>query len=94
MYVFSADDAVAERIIRSTSSGSVTVNQMFTQASNPVLPFGGVGESGMGSYTGVHSFECFSHLKPVAKSPIRPDVPLLYPPYRKWKRVLVRKLLG
>jgi len=93
MYVFARDRAVSDRIIDGTSAGSVVVNQMFTQAANPALPFGGVGESGMGSYTGTASFECFSHLKPVMRSPIRFDVPLLYPPYGRWKRALVRRLL-
>jgi aldehyde dehydrogenase (NAD+) len=93
MYVFAHDRVVADRVIDATSAGSVVVNQMFTQAANPALPFGGVGESGMGSYTGTASFECFSHLKPVMRSPIRFDVPLLYPPYRRWKRTVVRRLL-
>ena len=93
MYVFTADEQVADAFVARTSAGSVVVNQMFTQALNPALPFGGVGESGMGHYTGTDSFECFSHMKPVVKSPIRPDVPLLYPPYAPWKRWLVRRLL-
>jgi aldehyde dehydrogenase (NAD+) len=93
MYVFAHDPDVARAVIDETSAGSVVVNQMFTQAANPVLPFGGVGESGMGAYTGIHSFECFSHLKPVARSPIHPDIPIMYPPYRKWKRALIERLM-
>jgi aldehyde dehydrogenase (NAD+) len=93
MYVFARDRRVADAFINGTSAGSVVVNQMFTQAANPALPFGGVGESGMGAYTGMHSFDCFSHLKPVARSPIRPDLPLLYPPYRRWKQHIVERLM-
>ena len=93
MYVFTGDAHVADAFVERTSAGSVVVNQMFTQALNPALPFGGVGESGMGSYTGTASFDCFSHLKPVVRSPVRPDVPLLYPPYARWKQWLVRRLL-
>jgi aldehyde dehydrogenase (NAD+) len=93
MYVFTDDRSVADAVVDRTSAGSVVVNQMFTQALNPALPFGGVGESGMGSYTGTASFDCFSHLKPVVRSPVRPDLPLLYPPYVPWKRGLVRRLL-
>ena len=47
----------------------------------------------MGAYTGLHSFECFSHLKPVVRSPIKPDLPVLYPPYARWKARVVRRIL-
>jgi aldehyde dehydrogenase (NAD+) len=93
MYVFTEDRAVADVLIDRTTAGSVVVNQMFTQGFNPSVPFGGVGESGMGAYTGLQSFECFSHLKPVVRSPIKPDVPVLYPPYRGWKARVVRRIL-
>ena len=47
------------------------------------LPFGGVGESGMGSYHGRKSFEAFSHTKPMLKKSLRVDMPVRYPPYKK-----------
>ncbi|MBA2279967.1 MAG: aldehyde dehydrogenase family protein [Actinomycetota bacterium] len=93
MYVFTGDRAVADEVIDRTTAGSVVVNQMFTQGFNPSVPFGGVGESGMGAYTGLHSFECFSHLKPVVRSPLKPDIPVLYPPYKGWKSAIVRRIL-
>ena len=93
MYVFSGAKKVSERLITATSSGSVVVNQMFSQAANAALPFGGVGESGMGTYTGLDSFRCFTHSKAVAKSPFRPDPPVLYPPYAPWQERLLRRVL-
>lgn len=93
MYIFSDQREPGDEIIAATTAGSVVVNQMFTQGFNPAVPFGGVGESGMGTYTGLHSFRCFSHEKPVMRSPVRPDIPVLYPPYSRWKQRVVRKLL-
>lgn len=47
----------------------------------PSLPFGGVGDSGVGAYHGKHTFETFSHLKPVLYSPTLSDPGFRYPPY-------------
>ena len=92
-YVFTENDDIANRFVEATSSGALVINQVFIHAANPAVPLGGVGESGMGSYTGLDSFECFSHLKPVMKSPMRPDPSILYPPYARWKERLVRLVL-
>jgi aldehyde dehydrogenase (NAD+) len=94
MYIFTRDNAVTELLVSRTSAGSVLVNHVFVHAFNSELPFGGVGESGMGTYTGKHSFDCFTHWKPVMRSRFRPDPPLLYPPYTRWKNALVHRVFS
>jgi aldehyde dehydrogenase (NAD+) len=81
VYVFTEDAAVAERLLLETRSGTAAVNSVLTIVGNQALPFGGLGESGMGSYTGQDSFRCFSHLKSVAKAPGGPDDPARFPPF-------------
>ncbi|XP_035416766.1 aldehyde dehydrogenase family 3 member A2-like isoform X2 [Cygnus atratus] len=63
LYVFSNDKKVVKRVISETSSGGVTVNDVIMHFFLSTLPFGGVGNSGMGAYHGKHSFETFSHLR-------------------------------
>lgn len=65
LYIFANDDQVIENLIHRTWSGSVCVNDTVMQMINDSLPFGGVGDSGFGSYHGFHSFKCFSHEKSV-----------------------------
>ncbi|XP_063151931.1 aldehyde dehydrogenase family 3 member A2 isoform X2 [Candoia aspera] len=61
LYVFSNNNKVIKKVIAETSSGGVTANDVIMHFSIPCLPFGGVGNSGMGAYHGRHSFETFSH---------------------------------
>ncbi|KAF6092128.1 aldehyde dehydrogenase 3 family member A1 [Phyllostomus discolor] len=61
LYVFSQNDRVIKKMIAETSSGGVTVNDVILHISVHSLPFGGVGNSGMGAYHGKHSFVTFSH---------------------------------
>jgi len=58
------------------------------------LPFGGVGESGMGCYHGRSGFETFSHRKSVLKKPIFPDLVLLYPQYSRRIAPLAERLVA
>jgi aldehyde dehydrogenase (NAD+) len=93
LYVFSKDKATARRVLHRTSSGSACVNTCVVQLVVPELPFGGVGESGMGAYHGQRGFETFSHLKSVLEKPTKPDPPLLYPPYKASRTKMLRRLL-
>ncbi|XP_063002549.1 aldehyde dehydrogenase family 3 member A2 isoform X2 [Elgaria multicarinata webbii] len=61
LYVFSDNKKVIKKMIAETSSGGVTANDVLMHFSVPTLPFGGVGNSGMGCYHGRYSFETFSH---------------------------------
>ena len=93
LYVFSNDSRLQERVLRETSSGGALVNDTLVHLGNPDLPFGGVGQSGLGRYHGQASFDCFSHQKSVLKKPFALDVKVRYPPYAGKLRLL-RRLLG
>ena len=82
LYVFTTRSRVREAVIARTSSGSVCVNDVVVQVGLSDLPFGGVGQSGMGSYHGQRSFETFSHLKSVMRRQFLVDVPGRFAPYR------------
>ncbi|NOQ15786.1 MAG: aldehyde dehydrogenase family protein [Methyloprofundus sp.] len=91
-YIFSENKLVQQEILNSIQSGGACINNCVFHAGNSYLPFGGVGESGMGAYHGKHGFECFSHKKGVLKSATWIDVPLIYPPYGNKVNIL-RKFL-
>ena len=93
LYLFSNDKAAQRRTLQTTSSGSVCFNDVVMQAGATALPFGGVGESGLGSYHGRAGFLTFSHQRSVLERPFWLDLPFRYPPY-KGKLGLVKRLLG
>jgi aldehyde dehydrogenase (NAD+) len=93
IYLFAEDARVKRQVINGTSSGAVTVNYPCVQAAMPGLPFGGVGNSGMGAYHGRASFETFSHRKPVFMKGTWPDPNLAYPPLSKLKERIIRWLM-
>jgi aldehyde dehydrogenase (NAD+) len=90
LYVFTRDGALADRVLETLSAGSVCVNDAVIFMVSPELPFGGVGASGMGRYSGWYGFETFSHMKPVMKRSFRFDAPMRYPPYTDAKARLLR----
>jgi aldehyde dehydrogenase (NAD+) len=93
LYLFTRSDETVERVLAETSSGGVSVNDTLIHVANTALPFGGVGESGYGSYHGRWGFETFSHRKAVYRRPYRfPDHALLRPPYKRWKLRVLRKV--
>lgn len=69
LYVFAQDEAFVEKILQSTSSGGVTVNNCVLHAAETRLPFGGVNNSGMGRYHSVHGFKELSHERAVLFTP-------------------------
>ena len=93
LYCFSSDKEAQERVIGGTSAGGTTVNHVWMHVGVPALPFGGVGESGMGAYHGRHSFETFTHRRAVLKKPNLADPPILFPPYKPWKLRWIKRLL-
>jgi len=93
LYIFSDSEAVAQHVVEATSSGGVCVNGTILHIANSALPFGGVGESGMGAYHGRHSFETFSHRKSVLSRGLRFDPSWMYPPYSGLKTKLVQRFL-
>ena len=91
LYIFSKNGKFADSIIQHTSSGAVLVNDTLMHAAVPGLPFGGVGESGMGAYHGKLSFDVFTHKKAVMKRKqmLEGLNDIRYPPYsaKKLKQI-------
>jgi aldehyde dehydrogenase (NAD+) len=81
LYFFSNDKQKQNRILTATSSGGVCLNETVMQVGVGGLPFGGVGESGMGRYHGKYSFDTFSHYKSVLKKSFLVDLAWRYAPY-------------
>ena len=93
LYLFSEDKAVQRRFVRHIPFGGGCVNDTIMHLANPRLPFGGVGNSGMGSYHGRQSFETFSHTKSLVQSSSRLDLPVRYAPYTATQDKLIRRFL-
>jgi aldehyde dehydrogenase (NAD+) len=95
LYFFSTNAFNQDKIIRETSSGGVTVNSVLLQYSTQTLPYGGVGNSGMGAYHGKYSFDTFTHYKPVFYERVPVDFTIRppYPNLGAFNRVLQRLLL-
>lgn len=94
LYYFSHDKNRIERVLKQLRFGGGCINDCLLQFANLHLPFGGVGQSGMGQYHGQYSFETFSHNKSIFRRSFPIDIKLSYPPYTlqkfKWlKRVLL-----
>ncbi|KAM0925643.1 hypothetical protein ACQ4PT_004060 [Festuca glaucescens] len=89
-YAFTRNEALKQRIIKETSSGSVTFNDAIVQYGLESLPFGGVGQSGFGQYHGKYSFEMFSHKKAVLKRSLLIEFMFRYPPWDDRKLGLLR----
>lgn len=82
LYFFSKDQAKQQQVLRETSSGGVCLNDTVMQAGVTNLPFGGVGNSGIGNYHGKASFDTFSHYKSVLKKFFWLDPNWRYAPYQ------------
>ncbi len=94
LYVFSEDGVAVDRLLAATRSGSVGWNTTMHQFASSYLPFGGIGRSGTGAYHGRHGVERLSHRRAVLQKPLRPDLPLAYPPYPPWKARLLTAALS
>ncbi|OQS03533.1 aldehyde dehydrogenase, partial [Thraustotheca clavata] len=90
LYVFSSSSSIQELVLSNTTSGSACVNDTLVHLTNPHLPFGGVGNSGMGAYHGHHSFKAFSHQKSVMYKPFILDIAQRYQPYTSFAEKLLR----
>jgi acyl-CoA reductase-like NAD-dependent aldehyde dehydrogenase len=95
LYVFAEDEDVAEQILENTNSGDACVNDCSIHPLIPELPFGGVGNSGMGKYHGRWGFESFTNARGVLYHSPRVDPGVKYPPYTEHtrERTLVNKLM-
>jgi coniferyl-aldehyde dehydrogenase len=92
-YLFTNDAKVQERVLYSTISGGVTINNCMMHVAQHDMPFGGVGASGMGHYHGYEGFLEFTKLRPVFKNPRFSMLGMLYPPYSARTRQLLELLI-
>jgi len=81
LYVFTKAAVLVERVLGGTSAGGTLVNDVLLHLVNHNLPFGGVGDSGSGSYHGFFGFKAFSHERAVMRQAKKSLAPLLAPPY-------------
>jgi coniferyl-aldehyde dehydrogenase len=80
-YYFGPEDDLCRRYLDRTISGGVTINDVLLHVANEDLPFGGVGDSGMGYYHGRYGFEAFSHPRAIVSAPLLSPNRLIAPPY-------------
>ncbi|MEV0523510.1 aldehyde dehydrogenase family protein [Streptomyces sp. NPDC050439] len=94
LYAFTPHRETRRRLLAETSSGAVGFGLPNAHLTVPGLPFGGVGESGFGSYHGHYSVETFSHAKAVLDKPLSPDtIRAAYPPFTAAKERLIRRFM-
>ncbi|PRS01782.1 aldehyde dehydrogenase family protein [Bacillus atrophaeus] len=92
LYLFTNHKTVEQHILENISFGGGCINDTLMHAATPYLPFGGVGESGIGRYHGFDSFKTFTHKKSILKQTNRFDLAFRYPSSKNGLR-LIRKLL-
>jgi acyl-CoA reductase-like NAD-dependent aldehyde dehydrogenase len=93
LYVFSEQKNIQERVLTETVSGGGCVNDTLTHLVVPGLPFGGVGDSGIGGYHGKHSFDTFSHKRSILNKPNALDITIRYAPYGE-KVNMMKHIIG
>lgn len=93
-YLFSNDEKEKQLFLSQVSFGGGCINDTVMHVSNDRLPFGGVGNSGMGSYHGKFGFDTFSHSKSILKRATWGEPNIKYPPYSKSKLNWIKRLLS
>lgn len=92
-YIFTSHKGKGMRWVKKINFGGGCINNAGLHFTNPYLPFGGVGASGIGAYHGKYTFDIFTHPKPVMRTPVWFDPGIKYPPYQgklKWIKRLIR----
>jgi aldehyde dehydrogenase (NAD+) len=92
-YVFTSDKSLKDKILHEISFGGGCINDAIMHISNSHLPFGGVGESGIGSYHGEHGFKTFSHYKSILEKPAWFEPDLKYFPHSETKFKWMKRIL-
>lgn len=96
LYAFTRDKQLQSQILERTTSGGACINDTVVHLASAHLPFGGVGDSGLGHYHGQYSFDTFSNHRSVMVRTLLPDLPLKFPPYEnklKWMKRLHRWIM-
>lgn len=94
LYVFSKEKDFIDRLVENISFGGGCINDTIMHITNYNLPFGGIGNSGIGSYHGKKSFDSFSHKKSIMKSNSFIDIKFKYPPYTERAYKLIKKVFN
>lgn len=92
LYVFTSSPQQGRDLVDRIPSGGAVINHVAMHCLVPQLPFGGVGDSGMGAYHGKWGFETLSHRRAVLSKTAKPDLRLVYPPYTDRALKLMRRL--
>lgn len=93
LYVFTKNNELANKVMTSLQYGGGCINDCVIHLSNHNLPFGGVGNSGIGSYHGKSSFESFTHANSIVQNYVNFDLSLRYAPYDERSESKFKKLL-
>ena len=94
LYLYSHSELNIEAVTQQTSSGGLVINDSVIHLANGSLPFGGVGESGMGSCHGIHGFRTFSHAKAVLRQGWGGKfLSMMYPPYTTRKKEMIKNMI-
>jgi aldehyde dehydrogenase (NAD+) len=93
LYLFTKSKETIDMILNQCQFGGGCINDTIMQVASDYIPFGGVGDSGMGQYHGDASFETFSHYRSIIKKSTILDVPLRYLPQSKKQEKIVKKVL-
>lgn len=92
LYLFTESKDIENEVVRRVSFGGGCINDTISHVASAHLPFGGVGNSGIGAYHGRSSFELFSHNKSMIKKSTKININIIFPPYKD-KIKLIKKLL-
>lgn len=93
-YYFTNDKRREQYVMKHLSFGGGCINDTIMHLANSTMPFGGVGDSGMGGYHGKYSFDTFSHKKSMMKKALWPDLPFRYPPYKEKYFKILKMILS
>ncbi len=93
LYLFTESRETENRILDSCSFGGGCINDTIIHLANPLMGFGGVGSSGMGSYHGKRSFDTFTHYRSIVRKSTWIDLPVRYHPYTDRKFDMIRRLI-
>ena len=93
LYIFTQDKCAAKSVIEKIGFGGGCINDTLIHLATSEMPFGGFGESGMGSYHGKTGFDTFTHYKSIVDKKTWIDLPIRYRPYQKWKKQLLHIFL-
>lgn len=88
LYVFSSQKQNQRFILENIRFGAGCINDTVIHLSNPAIPFGGIGTSGLGCYHGKFSFDTFTHAKGILSTTTLVDMPFRYPPYQKKDKLI------